>query len=121
VVTVTLQIGALRQSVTLTGPGSPVPDGNGGFTLVYAPLDPSEWRCAIEKATVQNAEQHFASTVLSRATYIVSGRYHPGIDTKSRMTWVDRSGATHVANVLDVNDTEGAGVETVALITEVVS
>ncbi len=33
---------------------------------------------------------------------------------------MDRSGVSHVANVLDVDDTEGAGVETVALVSEIV-
>lgn len=118
---VTIVIGELRQVVTLSNPGTPVPDGDGGFTQVYVPLDPPEWRCAIQKATVRSAEQHFASTVIAHATHIVNGRYHPGIDTQTRMVWTDRSGAVHTANVIDVDDTEGAGVETVAAISEVVS
>lgn len=118
---VTLAIGELRQVVTLSAPGPRVPDGHGRFTQTFAPLNPAEWRCAIEKATVRSAERHFAGTVISHAMYILRGRFHSGITTLTRMVWVDRAGATHTADVLDVNDSEGAGVETVALVAEVVT
>lgn len=118
---VTIKIGELRQVVTLSNPGTPVPDGDGGFTTVYTALDPVEWRCSIDKATVRNAERHFAATITSHATYIMNGRFHSGITTQTRMVWTDRSGAVHTGNVLDVADTEGAGVETVVLVAEVVT
>lgn len=125
---VTLVLGELRQTATLTGPvatGSPaqvaVPDGDGGYTYTYGALNPSQWRCSIEKATVRTAGRNFSDTVIARATHVLTGRYHAGINTKTRITWVDRSGVTHVSNVLDTDDTEGAGVETVALVTEIVT
>jgi hypothetical protein len=118
---VTIDIGALRQVVTLSNPGVPVPDGDGGYTQPYAPLDPPTWRAAIEAASVRASERHFAATVTAHASYILSGRFHPGIDTKTRMVWTDRAGEVHTANVLDVDDTEGAGVETVVLVSEVVA
>jgi len=118
---VTILIGELRQVVTLSNPGTPVADGDGGFTLTYTALDPEEWRCAIEKASVRAAERHFAATITAHASYIMRGRFHPGITTETRMVWTDRSGAEHTGNVLDVDDTEGAGVETVALVSEVVA
>jgi hypothetical protein len=116
-------IGDLRQVATLANPGAPVPDGDGGFTRPYVLLDPSVWRCAVEKATVRSAERHFAATVLAHATHIFSGRFHPGITAQgpTQIVWTDRAGVTHTANVLDVDDTEGAGIETVALVSEVVS
>ena len=118
---VTIVIGELRQVGTLSTPGTPVPDGDGGFIQTYTPLDPAEWRFAMEVASVRASERHFAATVTAHATYILSGRYHPGIDTKTRIVWTDRSGEVHTADVLDVDDTEGAGVETVALVSEVVT
>lgn len=117
---VIVDIGRLRQVVTLSNPGAPVPDGDGGFTSTYTPLDPAEWRCGIEKASAKLSERHFAATVTAHATYVMTGRFHAGITTKTRMVWVDRAGETHTGNVLDVEDTEGAGVETVALVSEVV-
>lgn len=116
---VTLVIGELRTIVSLAGPGATVPDGDGGFTQASVPLDPPTWRCAIEKASVRAAERRFSATVTAHATYIMSGRYHPGITNETILTWLDRGGTTHVANVLDVDDTEGAGVETVILISEI--
>lgn len=116
---VTLTLGALRQVMTLSAPGTPVADGDGGVTQTYTPLTPPTWRCAMAAASVRASERHFAATITAHASYILSGRYHPGITTQTRMVWTDRSGAVHTANVLDVADTEGAGVETVALVSEV--
>lgn len=116
---VTIISGDLKQSAALSNPGAAVPDGDGGFTYVYTAIDPSPWRCAIEKATVANSEKLFAGTVLSHAMYIMSGRYHPLITTKTRVVWTDHGGDVHTANVLDVSDTEGGGVETVILISEI--
>jgi hypothetical protein len=117
---VTIVIGELRQVATLSNPGTPVPDGDGGFTQVYTSLDPAEWRCRIEVASVRASERHFAATITAHAAHILTGRFHSGITTKTRIVWVDRAGQTHTANVLDVDDSEGAGVETVALVSEVV-
>jgi hypothetical protein len=115
-------IGDLRQAATLANPGTPVPDGDGGFTRPMVPLNPAVWRCAVEKATVRSAERHFAATVIAHATHIFSGRFHPGINAQSptQIVWTDRANVTHTGNVLDVDDTEGAGVETVALVSEVI-
>lgn len=118
--TVTITIGELRQVGTLSAPGTPTPDGDGGFTQTYTPLDPAEWRFAIEKASVRAAERHFAATVTAHASYIMTGRFHAGITTQTRIVWVDRAGETHTGNVLDVDDPEGAGVQTVVLVSEVV-
>lgn len=118
---VTLVLGELRQTATLTGPGTATPDGDGGYTYTYAALNPSEWRCSIEKASAKLAERIFAATVIAHATHILTGRYHSGITSKTRITWVDRAGISHVGNVLDYTDTEGAGVESVVLVSEIIS
>jgi len=118
--TVTNAIGEYRQTATLSTPGTPVADGDGGFTQTPAPLSPATWRCAIEKATVRSAERHFASTVIAHGSYIMTGRFHSGITTKTTVVWVDRANVTHTANVVDVNDQEGAGVQTIVLAVEVV-
>lgn len=117
---VNLVLGELRQLATLYGPGTLVPDGDGGYTSTPSRLTPAEWHCSIEKATVRSSERRFAATVIAQATHILTGRYHSGITTKTTLTWVDRAGALHNANVLDVDDTEGAGVETVLAVSEVV-
>lgn len=114
-------IGTYRQTATLSTAGTAVPDGDGGFTVTQVPLSPAEWRCAIEKASVASAERHFAATVIAQAKYIMRGRFHAGITTKTQIVWTDRAGVVHTANVIDVDDTEGAGVETVVAATEVVT
>jgi len=119
--TVTLVLGELRQVVTLSNPGAPTPDGNGGYTQTFTPLNPAVWRCAIEAASVRASERLFGGTVIALASYILTGRFHPGITVKTRMVWTDRAGETHTADVLDVVDSEGAGVETIALVSEVVT
>lgn len=117
---VTIAIGELRQVVTLSNPTTVSPDGDGGYVQAYTPLDPATWRCAIEKASTQAAERFFAGSVIAQSSYILTGRFHAGITTQTRMVWVDRAGVTHTANVLDVVDTEGAGVELKALVSEIV-
>lgn len=118
-VAVTIVIGELRQVATVSNPTS-TPDGDGGYTETWAALDPAVWRCAIEKASVKAAERHFSSTVIAHGSYILTGRFHAGITAKTRVQWTDRSGTVHTANVLDIEDTEGAGVETVLLVMEIV-
>lgn len=119
--TVTLAIGELRQVVTLSNPSVTSPDGDGGYVQTFTPLDPATWRCAIERASVQKAERFFGGSVLAQSSYILTGRFHPGITMRTQMVWVDRAGVTHNATVLDLVDTEGAGVELKALVSEIVT
>jgi hypothetical protein len=119
-VSVSLVLGELRQLASVYGPGTAVLDGNGGFTESQDALTPATWWCAIEKATVRAAESRFAATVTAQASHILRGRYHPGITSKSTIVWTDRNGTQHRANVLDSDDTEGAGVELVLLVSEIV-
>ena len=116
--TIALRLGALRQAVTLSQPGAPVPDGDGGFTQPYVPLDPPLWWCAIKAVTPRPSESTIGGTVTAHATHIVNGRYHPGITSQTRLVWTDHAAAVHTAEVIDVDDTEGAGIETVAMVTE---
>ena len=118
--TVTLNIGSYRQVGTLTGMGVTSPDGDGGFVPVPAALSPTTWRFALERASVRAAQRYFSATVIAQATHMMTGRFHAGITTGTQIVWVDRAGETHTANVLDVNDPEGAGVTSVVLASEVV-
>jgi len=112
-----LNVGENRNLVTVENPGPQVPDGEGGYTQSYVKDKP--WRAAIQKATVRLSESRFSSTVLAHATHILIGRYHKGISTHSRLTWTDFGKRVHVANVLDVNDLDGAGVESDVLVSEI--
>jgi hypothetical protein len=117
---VTYRIGLLRQAVTLSAPGAAQADGDGGYTQPYTPLDPPTWRCAITRPPHRvPSETTPSGTVIAHATHILTGPYHPGITTQTRLVWTDRSGAVHTAEALDVEDPEGAGIETVVLATEI--
>ncbi len=118
--TVITNIATYRQVATLSAPGAVSPNGDGDFIQVYAALSPAEWRCAIERASVASAERHFASTIIAQATHVFTGRFHSGITTKTKLVWIDRAGATHTANALDVVDVEGAGVVTMVAASEIV-
>lgn len=117
--TVTIDIGTLRQVATLSSLAVTSPDGDGGYIPIPAPLSPAEWRCAIVKGTTGAAARLFSQTVLAITTHIIRGRFHAGIDTQTRVTWVDRAGVTHTGDAVGVEDTEGAGVETVVAVAEV--
>jgi hypothetical protein len=88
---------------------------------VPVPLTPPTWRASIQKASVRSAEARFAATVIAHATHILSGRYHPGISTRTVLTWTDRFKRVHTANVLDLDDDEGAGVMLTVLASEIVT
>lgn len=117
--TVRIEAGRLRQVGTLSTKGTPVADGDGAYTQPTTALSPDVWRFSIERATVRSAERHFSATVIAQATYIMRGRFHPDIDTATVIAWTDRNGDAHTANVIDVNDSEGAGIETVVAVVEV--
>jgi len=119
--TVIAKTGTYRQLATLSSPGAAVPDGDGGFTQAQVPLDPPEWRCAIESASAAAAERSFSSTVIAQASQVLTGRFHPGITTSTQVVWTDRAGVSHLANVLGVEDVEGAGVVTMVLVSEVLN
>lgn len=81
--------GERRHVVQLDNAGDPVPDGEGGFTEGWQPLDPATWYCAIQPAAQADLERVTSSTVAATATHIVSGDYHPGITKDTRLTRED--------------------------------
>jgi head-tail adaptor len=116
-----IPIGQHRHPVTLSTPTAPVPDGDGGYTQTYTPLDPSPWWCAITPAprTARTAETTGSDTVTAHATHVITGRSHPGITSQTRLVWTDQAGRVHTAEALDVQDPTGTGAETVVLASEV--
>lgn len=74
-----IPIGRRRHLVTLENPGVVVPDNEGGYTTVSAPLSPPSLYVAIEPASVRQMERLFASTIVASASHVVTGPFHPGI------------------------------------------
>ena len=78
-------IGQLRHLATFEAPGDPIPDGEGGYTQDWTPLDPPTWHVRIRPATARDAEKVTAGTVITHVSHIVHGRFHPGVTTRTRM------------------------------------
>ena len=97
-----MAIGSQRHLVTLENPSDPVPDGDGGFTEGWAPLDPPDWDCSIQPATARDLERLVGGTVQATATHLVRGRYHPQITIETRMTFKGRQ--LLVQNVTNVDE-----------------
>jgi head-tail adaptor len=113
-----MSIGDYRNYVLLDGPGDPptVPDGFGGYTENWTPLDPPDWYCAIEPASARSLEDLGAGTVLSQASHIVKGRYHAGITTATRIHHDGR-----ILNVVYVTNRDERRIESDLVCAEVLS
>jgi hypothetical protein len=73
--------------VTLTGPGVPVPDGEGGYVITPVPLDPPTWWCGSLPATQRNLERLTAGTVVATVDHVLEGEYHAGITTQTQIVF----------------------------------
>lgn len=113
-----LDTGLLVHRLTLERPGATTPDGDGGYTQTWLPLNPSEAWASIEAATARALERLVSNTVTVQATHIVKMRYHPDLDVTCRLSWVDRARRTHTANVTDVTDVDQLGEELTVLCAE---
>jgi hypothetical protein len=82
-------IGTTRHLVRFENPGPPIPDGEGGFTEGWTPTTPATWYVSIRRATMRDLERFMAGAVLSTASFLVQGRYHPGVTLQSRMIEAD--------------------------------
>ena len=79
-------IGDWRHVVTFQDPGPAVPDGAGGYTQTWADLAPATWHVQVAAQPVGDLERTAAGgSVQTTGSYVVRGRYHPGVSTKTRM------------------------------------
>ena len=91
--------GQRRQIVAFENPGTPVPDGEGGYTSTWVALVPALWYVSIRPASAK--EQGMGGTVLTHASHIVEGDFHPGVTTATRMNF-----GGHVYQVTSVLNTD---------------
>lgn len=108
-----MDLGPLRHVVTLENPGTPIPDGDGGFTETWMALSPSTMQASIQPATDRVLERITSGTVESMATHVVTMRYHAGVTTKTRLTWEGRTFA-----VTGVRDPDLRHIQTIAICVE---
>lgn len=86
-----MSIGDERHLVRLQNPVTTIPDGDGGFTQTWADLTPATWHVSITPATARDLERVAAGTVLSTATYILRGKFHPQVTTQTRVLFGARA------------------------------
>jgi head-tail adaptor len=113
-----MRTGQRRHVVTLENPGDPIPDGDGGYTEAWAPLDPAQWDCAIEGVSVRplSQESRAGNTVLAQASHVVTGPYHAGITIETRINFRGR-----VFHVVYVGNTDERDIQTELLCREVLT
>lgn len=107
--------GELRHYVTLFAAGTPVPDGEGGYTETPVPLDPPDGWAAIAPATARDLERTTTNAVQSTATHLVRLRYHSGVTTQTIIRFGERTFA-----VTGVSNPDERNRETVCVCTEIV-
>ena len=114
------EIGARIHRVIFQSPGPAVPDGDGGYTQSWIDVSPAAWKVSIRPATAADLERTAAGSVLSMASYLVEGAFHPGVTTASRMVGVSALVAGKVFSIVGVINPELRSVDMVLGAVEVV-
>jgi head-tail adaptor len=77
--------GTYRHLVTFQNPAPAVADGDGAYTQAWTDCSPATWHVSITPATQADLERLAAGTVISSASHVVRGDWHPEVTTKTRM------------------------------------
>ena len=106
-------IGDYRHVVTFQDPGPKVADGAGGYTQTWDPIAPGTWRVQIAPLPIVDQERiSGGGSVVTTATHVVRGRYHPGVSTKTRMLF---NGKTYSITGKTSKDARGVLMELAAV------
>jgi head-tail adaptor len=79
------ELGTYIHRVLLQRPGPVVPDGDGGSVPSWIDLVPPTWKVSITPASAGDLERVAPGTVMSSASYVVRGYFHPGVTTQCRL------------------------------------
>jgi len=93
-----------QKRVTLTTPGVPVPDGDGGYTNVATPLDPPALYAHVRPASARDMERIAGATTLPTATHLVVLPYHPQVTTETVVHVEDHPRPARVLKVVYVGN-----------------
>ncbi len=102
--------------ITMQNPGPAVPDGDGGYTQTWVDLNPLGVSAKITPATEAGLERVTSGTALSTASHVVIIPHHPGVTTKTRVTFGART-----FYVVGVSNPEERNIETIIVASEVVA
>jgi SPP1 family predicted phage head-tail adaptor len=110
----TTPISSKHRRITLqNAAGSPVPDGEGGYTQAWTDLATVDARVA--PASQSSLERITAGTAITAATHEVRIAYRAGISTSTRILLDGRQ-----LNIVSIQDPEERHVELILVCTEVV-
>jgi head-tail adaptor len=84
------ELGTYSARVRFQNPGPATPDGDGGYVESWIDCVPAEWKVSLTQATTASLERIAAGTVISTATHLVEGAFHPQVSTLTRMTHGDQ-------------------------------
>lgn len=102
-----INIGRLDKRVSLANApiASPsITDGEGGYTETFVALSPATVWASIQPAPAREVEELFSNTVAAVTSHLVGVRYHSGITTKTRVTFVDGNSASHALFVRGIQN-----------------
>jgi head-tail adaptor len=109
--------GRRTKFVMLEAPGAPVPDGAGGYTETWAPLNPpTTWANALSAADMERQTAH---TIIASGTFAITLPYHPGVTVETRVTYADPDRGLRTFQVLGVRDPDEARRELILVAAEV--
>lgn len=101
-----LDVSSQEHRLTLEAPGTPVPDGAGGYIETFAPLTPPEVWGAVEPMSQADLERVSGSTVEATATHLITLPFHPEVTVQTRVTYHGRTFLVQsIRNVLERNVT----------------
>lgn len=92
-----IAIGNRPHLITRQVPRPPDPTGDGRYVETW--VDDDQWWGKVEPASAADLERSAAGTTLTSASRIVTVPYLPDLTTQQRLTWADRQGGAHVANI----------------------
>lgn len=84
-----MDIGALRHRITIQTDGTPVPDGDGGYT--QAPQVFATAWASITPATARDLERVVSGTVMASASHLIRLRYLSGVTTQMKVLFGSRT------------------------------
>lgn len=94
--------------VLLTDPSGSMPDGEGGYTEGWMPLDPPNVYARINPASQADMERAAPGTTVTMVTHMVDMDYHPGVSVRTRMEYDDPDRGLRLFQFTSVRDPDEA-------------